>query len=158
MSEASDAVFGIVSLEDRKAGIRQALADHAERVKARPPKPGEKRISERDFFLGSDTPRTTRSDFNERAKRYMDRKGWKWERVDYYDARTGRHHDLLGMFDYLAFDGRWTIGVQITSRGQMSTRRKKILAEKRFAWLKGWKVLILGFDSDREVKEDWITP
>lgn len=103
-----------------------------------------------------------KTDLNTPAKKWMTAKGWKWDRVDYYDARTTRSHDLLGMFDYLAFtpEGE-TVGVQITAASSISARRKKILDEPRFQWIKGhWRVVILGFSKEGTkwaTKETWLT-
>ncbi len=103
-----------------------------------------------------------KTDLNTPSKNWMTAKGWKWDRVDYYDARTTRSHDLLGMFDYLAFtpDGE-TVGVQITAASAISARRKKILAEPRFQWIKGrWRVLILGFSKQGhqwQAIEEWLS-
>lgn len=140
-----------------KQRIAQAVADNAAASAARPVKHGERRITEKEFFLGSTPP--AKRDFNERAKTWMRRMGWDYERVDYFDARTTRHHDLLGMFDYIAFTQEGvTVGVQITAAGQVSTRKQKILNEPKLAFCRrcGWKALVLGFGNDKEVREVWV--
>lgn len=155
----ADEVFGVreFDIAPYRQGVIDALSDHGRRMADKPKTIGEKRISRDEFFYGSAPPK--KSDYNDRAKRWMARQGWEYERVDHFDARTTRHHDLLGMFDYLAFTGSGeTVGVQITSIGQVSVRKQKILREPKLAWTRkaGWKVLVLGFGDDREVRELWI--
>ena len=86
--------------------------------------------------------------------------GYDFERADHYDARLQRHKDLLGMFDYLAFGDGETIGVQVTAKASVTTRRRKILNEPRLKWVRraGWKILILGFEtgSRDEPAEVWM--
>ena len=167
-------VFGIepasavlVSPSDAyKERVRAALEEHAERAQRRAQKPGDKPVTLDEFFgIGDKPERRKQTDLNEPARNWMKAQGWNFERVDYYDARTTRHHDFLGMFDYLAFTASGeTVGVQITSRGQISARRNKILAEKRLDWVRraGWRAVVLGFDKDNpnggrwRCKEEWI--
>jgi hypothetical protein len=138
-----------------KERIRAAMTANQELVasgKGREPRPEKKPKT------------TTRTDLNAQAKKWMEAKGWKYARVDSWNAFAGVANDLLGMFDYLAFDlenGK-TIGVQLTSVGTMSARRKKILIDGRFEWVKkcGWQVLVLGFAKGAngrfQHKEDFI--
>lgn len=158
-------VFGLANpdpVAERLEGVRRALEAHSQRK----PKPFEKTVSLNEFLgIGGGEPepeRAKRTDLNEPARKWLKEMGWDYERVDYYDPRTCRSHDLLGMFDYLAFtpDGE-TVGVQITSRSQMSERRKKILAHPRLPHLRrcGWKPLVLGFDKHNgrwRCKEEWV--
>lgn len=127
-----------------KARVKAALDGHYERVVsgAYDGKPQRKEKKE--------STRTKPADLNKPCKAWMEREGWKYERVDTWNSITQRAADLLGMFDYLAFDltTGTTIGVQMTSKANMSARRKKILEDKRLAWVQscGWRVVVVGFD------------
>jgi len=106
----------------------------------------------REQFWGLEpgaAPAQKKADYNDRTKRWLEKNGYQWERVDHYDARLTRHKDLLGMFDYLAFREGETVGVQVTAKASVSTRRKKILNEPRRKMVQsaGWKILILGFET-----------
>lgn len=154
-------VFDVQVYKDR---IRTALLESGKAG----PKIGEKRVSREKFFGLNpeidkvDAPKK-RVDLNEPAKNWLTRKGWDWDRCDYYDARTQRAHDLLGMFDYLAFDGNRTVAIQITSKPNVAAREKKIREEPRLKWVlrASWTVLILGFYKDDNGRwaaiERWIT-
>lgn len=73
---------------------------------------------------------------NPRTKAYYENLGMTFYKADYYDARSGRAHDLFGVFDGVAFGKVGIIGVQLTSKANMSARRKKI---REWDGLKDWK-------------------
>lgn len=143
--------------------IWKALVDSTEK----PGKPFEKKFGMKSFMgldpeITGEAPETKKkTDLNDGAKSWMKRQRWVYERCDYYDARTERHHDLFGIFDYLAFDEAKTIGVQITSVSSMSTRRAKILSSSHLETLRkaGWKIVVLGVYKEEgrwQAKTDWI--
>lgn len=141
------------NLDDYKASMAAAFAWYCDNQKqsrypAKKPKPID----------GEGVPRKKKSDYNDRTKAYLTRCGYEWRRVDHFDYRTMRSHDLFGIFDYVAFKDGATIGVQVTSTGQMSTRKKKIIATRDFEIVKscGWKVLVLGFEPGKPPKELWL--
>lgn len=156
MNDPFDEAFGNTNpaqrmLERARTALESNLAASAA---GRAPRMGETLIKE-----FGESARKKPADYNDRAKTWMRRQGWDFERADYFDHRMTRHHDLLGMFDYLAFGDGETIGVQITSRGSVSARKKKILDEPRLAYCRraGWKVLVLGFEGgNNEVLAIWI--
>lgn len=130
--------------EEYKARVKAALDGHYERVASgaydgRPERKPKK-----------ETTRKKPADLNKPCKAWMEREGWKFERVDTWNSITQRAADLLGMFDYLAFDltTGTTIGVQMTSKQNMSARRKKLMEDKRLVWVQacGWRVVVVGFD------------
>lgn len=115
-------------------------------------------LPSRPRFERPEKKSTGRYDPNARAKSWLAAHGYKFERVDWFDARFNRAHDLLGMFDYLAFADGVTVGVQITTISNMSSRRNKILGESRLKWVleAHWKVLLLGIEKNKDVREEWI--
>lgn len=71
--------------------------------------------------------------------------------VEWYNAFTKRKHDLFGIFDVLAVGGSRTLAVQVTSRDNMSSRRKKITESPAFAEcvLAGWSVELHGWYKEK---------
>lgn len=77
-----------------------------------------------------------RADYMPVTLRWLKSLGYAALRVDHFNAFGGNHVDFLGIFDVLALaDGRPPLGVQLTSRGQVSTRVKKMEASE---WLPRW--------------------
>lgn len=77
-----------------------------------------------------------RADYMPVTLRWLRSLGYQATRVDHFNAFGGNHVDFLGIFDVLALaDGRPPLGVQLTSRGQVSTRVKKMEASE---WLPRW--------------------
>lgn len=150
----------------RRERLLSALMEGA----ARKPRPGRKTVSLSAALVGIDPeqtgedPNPKKSDLNDLARKWLKKAGYQSFRVDYFDARFNRSHDLLGIFDYLAFAEGTTVGVQITSANSLSARRKKVLASPNLAIVKraGWRVLLLGFyPESREgpnggVKVEWL--
>jgi len=72
-------------------------------------------------------------------KRLRDQ-GYMAEVVEKYNQFSRTRKDLFGYIDVVAIDPACTLGVQSTSRGNISSRKKKILTECRDAaqaWLAG---------------------
>jgi hypothetical protein len=71
--------------------------------------------------------------------------------VETWCSFTKRKHDLFGIFDVLAVAGGKTLAVQVTSRDNMSSRRKKILESPAFAEcvLAGWDVELHGWYKEK---------
>lgn len=62
----------------------------------------------------------------------------------------GKRHDLFGMLDLLAVRHRETLGVQVTSAGNVSARRNKMHDDDHWADLlrlkdAGWLVVVHGW-------------
>ena len=90
------------------------------------------------------------------------------EKVEHFNSYTRRMNDLLGVGDLLALNGKELLLIQVTSRGHLSTRRKKALASDKLPlWLSAggkfrlegwqkygyrWRVKII--DLDNNVIED----
>lgn len=93
-------------------------------------------------------PKSTKAkkaDHNERTRKWMEQEGLFPYRVDHYDGKLMMAQDLFGIFDFVGLaDGR-TVGVQVTSHANASSRRKKILASSAYLRCKkaGWEVVLL---------------
>ena len=87
------------------------------------------------------------------------RRQWEFRRVSWFDARAKRTHDLLGMFDALAFApralGQRTVGLQYTSRENLNARVAKLRAHEDWplVLLCGWRVLCWGWRKDGRLVE-----
>lgn len=71
------------------------------------------------------------------------------ELTEHFDFRTKRSHDLFGFADWLAIFPTKCVLVQETSRGNISTRKKKIISSSdSFNWLliPGHEIWVLGWD------------
>lgn len=148
--------------EARQERLLGAILDNARRSSANR-KPGQKRITLSQALSGVD-PETTgvdpapkKTDLNAKARAWLKRNGYTGFRVDYFDARFNRSHDLLEIFDYLGLKTGETVGVQVSSKSNRSARRKKLLSAHAFPLVKaaGWKVLLLTFD-ERGADAEWL--
>lgn len=136
--------------------LRERAGEILARNAERPRKIGERRLS-----LYENTDREKRYNGTARAKTWLRNNGYQFERVDYFDARFNRAHDLLGMFDFLAFRIGETVGVQLTTINNVAARIKKIRADARLQWVLDakWRVLVLGISENvEEIREEWIAP
>jgi hypothetical protein len=88
-----------------------------------------------------------RVQYNPKVLRQLETEGWHPTSVDYFDAFTRRTKDLYSCIDVLAVGPEGTIAVQVTSRGNMSSRRKKVLEAEAFPHMKaaGWRIEIWGY-------------
>lgn len=64
-----------------------------------------------------------------------------------YNAFTKRKKDLFGIFDVVAVGNEETIGIQITSKSNMSARVKKIEASEFLPEIlrSGWRIIVIGW-------------
>jgi hypothetical protein len=77
----------------------------------------------------------------------MESRGYKCDVVESYNAFTRRKKDLFSIFDILAIGNGETVGIQITSKSNMSSRIKKISESEYLPELvrSNWKILVLGW-------------
>jgi hypothetical protein len=77
----------------------------------------------------------------------MESRGYKCDVVESYNAFTKRKKDLFSIFDILAIGNGETVGIQITSKSNMSSRIKKISESDFLPELvrSNWKILVLGW-------------
>jgi hypothetical protein len=94
---------------------------------------------------------------NPRVLKQLREEGWYATSVDYWDAFTRRTKDLFGCIDVLAIGPDGTLAVQVTSRSNMSSRRKKILASEAWPHMKtaGWHVEVWGYDQPQGKGTTW---
>lgn len=88
------------------------------------------------------------------SKRELEKEGYVVERVEHFNFFTKRRVDLLGVGDLLALKKGETLLVQVTSRANLSTRRKKCKeSDKLVLWLSAKNGFILhGWD---KYKNKW---
>jgi hypothetical protein len=74
--------------------------------------------------------RRKKTDLNPMQRRWFEKHGYLYARVDKADAWAGRAKDLWGVFDYIATraDQVGTLYVQVTDKGDLSKRRRKVMA------------------------------
>jgi len=84
---------------------------------------------------------------NQRTIALYAEQGYKCEVVESYNAFTKRKKDLFGIFDVLAVGNEQTIGIQITSKSNMSARIKKIQESKFLPELlrSNWRIVVIGW-------------
>lgn len=127
-----------------------ALSAHCELVAGKEPKRFDKPTARGPLSVVEEKPKAKRTDLNKVCRNWMDKKGWKHYRADVWNSFAGVANDLFGIFDYLAFDvpTGTTIGIQVTSKNNMSARRKKMLASPWLPVLKGcgWRCVLVGFE------------
>jgi hypothetical protein len=84
---------------------------------------------------------------NQRTIALYAEQGYKCEVVESYNAFTKRKKDLFGIFDVLAVGNEQTIGIQITSKSNMSARIKKIQESEFLPELlrSNWRIVVIGW-------------
>ena len=73
--------------------------------------------------------------------------GYLVENVEKYNAFTKRRNDLFGVIDLLAIGPKETVAIQVTSKGNMSSRIKKIEESENLPLMlgAGWRILVHGW-------------
>ena len=84
---------------------------------------------------------------NSRTVALMESRGYKCDVVESYNAFTRRKKDLFSIFDILAIGNGETVGIQITSKSNMSSRIKKISESEFLPELvrSGWRLIVIGW-------------
>lgn len=87
------------------------------------------------------------SSLNQRTIALYQDLGYKCTVVESYNSFTKRKKDLFGIFDVLAIGNGQTIGIQITSKSNMSARIKKIEESEFLPEIigAGWRIIVVGF-------------
>ena len=88
------------------------------------------------------------ANLNSRVLKKLREEGWTAESVDRWDSFTRRSYDLFGCIDVLAVGAKGTLAVQVTSRANMSARRKKILEAEAYPAMvaAGWTLEVWGYN------------
>ena len=84
---------------------------------------------------------------NVRTVALMESRGYKCDVVESYNAFTRRKKDLFSIFDILAIGNGETVGIQITSKSNMSSRIKKISESEFLPELvrSKWRLIVIGW-------------
>lgn len=69
----------------------------------------------------------------QRSLAYCRERGWTVQVVEHWNPFARRRVDLFGCIDLVAITPEGVLGIQTTSGSGHSSRRKKVLAEKRIA-------------------------
>jgi hypothetical protein len=85
---------------------------------------------------------------NQRTIKLLNEMGYTCEVVERWCGFSRKKHDLFTIFDVLAIGNNETVGIQITSRSNMSTRVKKIADSEFIDAIReaNWRILVIGWD------------
>jgi len=74
-------------------------------------------------------------------------RGYKCEVVESYNSFTKRKKDMFGILDMVAIGNEETLGIQMTSKSNMSSRIKKIQESDFFVELlrSKWRIIVIGW-------------
>lgn len=91
------------------------------------------------------------SKFDRRCKSDLEASGYVVAKAEHWNAFARRKVDLFGVFDFVAVSPSEIAGVQVTSRGNMAARRKKLINSEVYKpWLKaGGSILLIGYDKKK---------
>ena len=97
------------------------------------------------------------SSLNQRTIALLRSRGSLCDIVESYNAFTKRKKDLFGIFDILAIGNNETIGVQITSKANMSARIKKIQESEFLPELlnSSWRIVVIGWFKQKNGRYDY---
>jgi hypothetical protein len=84
---------------------------------------------------------------NARTIALYESKGYKCDIVESYNSFSRRKKDLFGIFDIVAIGNGETLGIQLTSKSNMSSRIKKITNSDFFTEIvrSGWRIIVIGW-------------
>jgi hypothetical protein len=94
---------------------------------------------------------------NARTIAWLAERGWVADVAEYRD-RYGRTHDLFGCIDLVAVGPAGVAFVQVTSRGNMAARARKVREAEVWAAMStapGAHVLVLGWDQPGGPRTKW---
>ena len=85
--------------------------------------------------------------FNQRTMALFESRGYKCEVVESYNSFTKRKKDMFGILDMVAIGNEETLGIQMTSKSNMSSRIKKIQESDYFVELlrSKWRIIVIGW-------------
>ena len=100
---------------------------------------------------------------NARVLRELRAAGYTAEVVERWDSFGHVRKDLFGVIDVLAVGNGHTLAVQVTSRGNMASRRRKVRECEAFSRMlgAGWIIQVWGYDKPGHrwrVKVDELNP
>jgi hypothetical protein len=95
---------------------------------------------------------------NARTIAWLAERGWVADVGESYNARTRRKRDLFGCIDIVGIGPQGSIYVQVTSRGNMAARARKVRESEVWAAMStapGVHVLVLGWDQPGGPRTKW---
>lgn len=94
---------------------------------------------------------------NQRVLSLLRGRGYIAAVVEHYEAFSGHKHDLFGFIDILAVGDGETVGIQVTSRSNMASRRRKIrdAPELNELLIAGWRIELWGYDQPKGPHHPW---
>jgi len=89
---------------------------------------------------------------NKKTKAWIEAQGLRAEKVEWFDKRTRRSHDLFGFIDFLGIGEGRTLGVQATNYANVSNRVKKCKESDAFSDVlaAGWDLVVIGFKPESQ--------
>lgn len=102
---------------------------------------------ELQFLTGSLIIMDFMTSLNQRTIALYKDRGYKCTVVESYCAFTKRKKDLFGIFDVVAVGNEETVGIQITSKSNISARMRKIQESEYLPEIlrSGWRVVVIGW-------------
>ena len=84
-------------------------------------------------------------------------RGYKCEVVESYNSFTKRKKDMFGILDMVAIGNEETLGIQMTSKSNMSSRIKKIQESDYFVELlrSKWRIIVIGWFKKPNGRDDF---
>jgi hypothetical protein len=94
---------------------------------------------------------------NARTIALYESKGYKCDIVESYNSFSRRKKDLFGIFDIVAIGNGETLGIQLTSKSNMSSRIKKITDSDFFTEIvrSGWRIIVIGWYKKENGRYDY---
>jgi hypothetical protein len=94
---------------------------------------------------------------NARTIALYESKGYKCDIVESYNSFSRRKKDLFGIFDIVAIGNGETLGIQLTSKSNMSSRIKKITNSDFFTEIvrSGWRIIVIGWYKKENGRYDY---
>jgi hypothetical protein len=85
--------------------------------------------------------------YNQRTKALYESQGYKCEVVESYNSFTKRKKDMFGILDMVAIGNGESLGIQMTSKSNMSSRIKKIQESEYLPELirSKWRIIVIGW-------------
>ncbi len=85
--------------------------------------------------------------YNQRTKALYESQGYKCEVVESYNFFTKRKKDMFGILDMVAIGNGESLGIQMTSKSNMSSRIKKIQESEYLPELirSKWRIIVIGW-------------
>jgi len=92
-----------------------------------------------------------KASITQKTRDSLKERGYVSEKVERFNAFTKRYHDLFTVWDVLGVGNKETIAVQVTSRGNISTRIKKIEESEFINDVReaGWRLEVHGWDKHK---------